>query len=381
MQLDSRIQTVGKMATEAFIELGKIQKGDSKLVKTGLPEIDSHIGGLLPGDIYTICSSSGGGKSHKLYNLLDNVMNEAINIDAKDYVSLEYSFEMKMLNKILRKTHNVLGKKKSEILSSKFTEEEKQLVKDYHESLKDDRRYVCQVPVSVDDFYNMTKSFCEANKDKKAIIISVDHMVLFSDSEKQKAIEKATDYINKLKLEFSNTYFVLISQTNRTNNLTLAKDRDNSIIPNNTWLFASSFIEMVSSYIVIMVNPFKAGINEFMKFNPERYDYLSEHFTGVLDKNGKESFNTVGKNFIFVTKTRESDEPYKNLYIENMNLSDEVLEKMKQEADERKSTNVQSSPITVPTFDFSMPTLETPPPITPISLTDAFGEPDDDSPF
>lgn len=379
MQLDSRIQTVGKMATEAFIELGKIQKGDSKLVKTGLPEIDSHIGGLLPSEIITISAPSGIGKSHKLYKLLDNLLSEDVNPDAKDYVSLEYSFEMKMLNKILRKTHSVLGKKKSEILTEEFTEDEKKLIREYHESLKDDRRYLCQVPVIVEEFYKMTDDFCQIHSNKKAIFISVDHLLIFQDSQKQEAIEKATDLVNKLKLKYKNVYFILISQTNRSANLTLAKDRDNSIIPNNTWLFASSFIEMVSSYIIIMVNPFKAGINEFMKFNPERYDYLSEHFTGVLDKNGKESFNTVGKNFIFVTKTRESDEPYKNLYIENMNLSDEVLEKMKQEVEERKPTTTQTAPITVPTFDFSMPKLETPPP--PISPLEAFGEPDDDSPF
>lgn len=372
--MDKRIQTVGKMVTEAFVELGKLQKGDNKLVKTGLIEIDSHIGGLLPSEIITISAPSGIGKSHKLYKLLDNLLSECINPDAKDYISLEFSFEMKMLNKILRKTHSVLGKKKSEILVQEFTEEEKAVIRQYHESLKDDRRFICQEPVTVKEFYEMTDEFCQKYSDKKAIFISVDHLLIFSDSQKQEAIEKATDLINRLKLKFKNVYFILISQTNRSANLTLANDRDNSIIPNNTWLFASSFIEMVSSYIIIMVNPFEAGINEFLKFNPERYDYLSQHFTGVLDKNNKESFNTVGKNFIFVTKTRESDEPYKNLFIEDMNLSDEVLAKMKQEAEERKVVTPTLTP--PPTFDL---TSQTPPLTEYSSPSDAFG--DDEEPF
>ena len=375
--MDKRIQTVGKMATEAFVELGKLQKGDNKLVKTGLIEIDSHIGGLLPSEIITISAPSGIGKSHKLYKLLDNLLSECINPDAKDYISLEFSFEMKMLNKILRKTHSVLGKKKSEILVQEFTEEEKAVIRQYHESLKDDRRFICQEPVTVKEFYEMTDEFCQKYSDKKAIFISVDHLLIFSDSQKQEAIEKATDLINRLKLKFKNVYFILISQTNRSANLTLANDRDNSIIPNNTWLFASSFIEMVSSYIIIMVNPFKAGINEFLKFNPERYDYLSQHFTGVLDKNNKESFNTVGKNFIFVTKTRESDEPYKNLFIEDMNLSDEVLAKMKQEAEERKVVTPTLTP--PPTFDLTSQIQITP--LTEYSSpSDAFGD-DDERPF
>ena len=374
--MDSRIQNVGEMAKEAFIELNKIQTGKHKILKTGIIEIDSHIGGLLPGDICTICSKSGGGKSHKLYEVLDNMLDVSVNKDADDYVSLEYSFEMKMLNKIVRKTHSILGKKKSNILKDSFTEEEQQKMREYNKSLQDKRRFVCQEPVSVDDFYEMTRDFCKEYKDKKAIIVSTDHMLLYVDSDKQKAVERATDMVNKLKLEFKNVYFILISQTNRSNNLTLAKDRDNSIIPNNSWLFASSFIEMVSSYIIIMVNPFKEGINEFLKFNPERYDYLSQHFTGVLDKNSKESFNTVGKNFIFVTKTRESDEPYKNLFIENMNFSDEVLAKMKQEAEERKVVAPTLTP--PPTFDLT---------ITPSlilneysSPSDAFGD-DDEKPF
>ena len=374
--MDSRIQNVGEMAKEAFIELNKIQTGKHKILKTGIIEIDSHIGGLLPGDICTICSKSGGGKSHKLYEVLDNMLDVSVNKDADDYVSLEYSFEMKMLNKIVRKTHSILGKKKSNILKDSFTEEEQQKMREYNKSLQDKRRFVCQEPVSVDDFYEMTRDFCKEYKDKKAIIVSTDHMLLYVDSDKQKAVERATDMVNKLKLEFKNVYFILISQTNRSNNLTLAKDRDNSIIPNNSWLFASSFIEMVSSYIIIMVNPFKEGINEFLKFHPERYDYLSQHFTGVLDKNNKESFNTVGKNFIFVTKTRESDEPYKNLFIENMNFSDDVLSKMRQEAEERKVVAPTLTP--PPTFDLT---------ITPSlilneysSPSDAFGD-DDEKPF
>ena len=373
--MDKRIQNVGEMAKEAFIELNKIQTGKHKILKTGLIEFDTHIGGLLPGEVICVASKSGAGKSHKLYNMLDNMLDTGVNKDANDYVSLEYSFEMKMLNKIVRKTHSILGKKKSDILKDSFTEEEQQKMREYNKSLQDKRRFVCQEPVSVDEFYEMTRVFCKEHIDKKAIIISADHILLFSDGDKQKAVEKATDMVNKLKLEFSNVYFILISQTNRSNNLTLAKDRDNSIIPNNSWLFASSFIEMLSSYIIIMVNPFKEGINEFLKFNPERYDYLSEHFTGVIDKNGKESFDTIGKNFIFVTKTRESDEPYKNLFIENMNFSDDVLSKMRQEAEERKVVTPTLTP--PPTFDL---TSQTPPLTEYSSPSDAFGD-DDEKPF
>ena len=124
--IDKRIQNVGEMAKEAFIELNKIQTGKHKILKTGLSEFDTHIGGLLPGEVICVASKSGAGKSHKLYNMLDNMLDVNVNKDANDYVSLEYSFEMKMLNKIVRKTHSILGKKKSDILKDSFTEEEQQ---------------------------------------------------------------------------------------------------------------------------------------------------------------------------------------------------------------------------------------------------------------
>jgi len=101
------------------------------------------------------------------------------------------------------------------------------------------------------------------------------------------------------------------------------------------------------------------------------------------DKNGKVSFNTLGNSFKFVLKTRESDMPYKNLYINKMNLSEDNIKKMEQSVD--KKTNSSSVPI------FSVPTFEqtTTAEITPTSYADlskAFDAPvkkneDDSEPF
>jgi len=350
--LDKRIRKVGEAATEAFTELNKIQKKEKLILRTGFEMIDCHIGGLLAGDAVLLAGAPGAGKSESLYRMIERIMSVEINPMASNFVSLEYSMEMKMLNKLLRSSHNILGKKKSLILFESFNEEEAKKIKEYYESLQDDRRYVVQSPVTPDEFYKMTRDFCLINKDKEAILISADHLLLFTGSDKQSVLEKISEYVNLLKLEFNNVYFLLLSQLNRSYNA-IIKAKSNEMIPTNSLIFGSSFMEQLVSYIVIITNPFKQTIDQYLKVSKNRYDYLEE-FYGEEDKNEKVSFNTIGNLFFFVTKIRESDNDWKNLFITKMDLSDEALNKMKQSV-ESTTTNIFT-----PNFSTSTPVFENP---------------------
>lgn len=350
--LDKRIRKVGEAAKEAFSELNKIQKKEKLVLKTGEEMIDCHIGGLLVGDCILIGGSPSSGKSETLYRMIEKIMSKTVNTFADKFVSLEYSMEMRMLNKLLRATHNILNKKKSDILFETFNEEEAKKVKDYYETLKDDRRYVVQAPVTPEEFYNMTRDFCKLNVDKEAVIISADHLLLFSGSDKQSVLEKVSEYINLLKLEFNNVYFILLTQLNRSYNA-IIKAKSNEMIPTNSLIFGSSFMEQLASYIVIITNPFKQSIDQYLKVSKNKYDYLDEFF-GEEDKNERVSFETVGNLFFFVTKMRESDDAWKDLFIKKMDLSKEQLGKMKQGIE-----TVFSKPtIPIPIFDSPIvPTL------------------------
>lgn len=335
--ISSRIKKVGDEAKKALAQLKQFQDGKEKLLKVGYGFLDNHIGGILPGSIVTLAGSSGTGKTYLLHKILENIMSKEVNDDADDFVSLEYSFEMLMLNKVMRAINQKTKLSRKDILTKKFCEENSKIVKSYYEDLKDDRRYVCHEPITVDVWFEDTRSFCEYFKSKKAILISIDHLVLFKGSDKQKNIEKVTDYQNMLKLEFPNVYFFNLSQLNRESSFSGVKDRSNDVVPNNTWLYASSLIEMISDYIIIIANPFKSGISEFMSFNPARYEYLSEFYSGE-DNKGRQSFGTVGNLFYFVTKVRDSDVPYENIHIERMDISNEMLDKMKQDTAKTETT-------------------------------------------
>ena len=353
MQLDPRIKRAGELATEAFTYLNKLQNGDKQLLRTGDEAIDCHITGLLPSDCILYAANSGVGKTKKLFDTLDQILDEKVNPNAKNIKTLEYQLEMKFLNRILRDANKLTSKKKSKILTEKFTDEEKEIIKRYYENLQDERRYICEESITTKEFYEMTRTFCELNKESDSLIVCLDHVLLLKKDDKfEDPLEALTSYINQLRKEFKNVYFILLSQMNR-GSLVNIKDRDNSMIPTTAMIYGSSHFEFLCSYIVVLVDPFRLGVNSYLKVPPDRYDWLSDYMQDE-DKNGRVSFDTLSNIFHFVLKTRESDNPYKNLFIKKMDLTDDQLEKMKQSIEVKENPFVTATPV------FSTPVFEAP---------------------
>lgn len=335
-----QIRPLKEVTEEAFKELKKLQTGQKKLVKVGFDSVDSHIGGLLNGDILLFSGLSGHGKSETLFELKDNVLNTAINPDAMDYVFLDISLEMKVFNIILRGLHRRMTKSKKDILFTEFSDEEKSICKQYFESTQDDRQFISQSPSTPDELYKHLKVFLAEHTNKKAIFVAIDHILLLNGADKKGVIDNTMEYLNQLKLEFDNVYFIVISQLNRSV-LARVAEKNNMASPTSADLYGSEFMQQAASYSVIVFNPFKVGIQQFMKVNSEFYDYLSEHFGDEDSRSGKISFNTIGKLFHIVTKVREGEAVFKDIFIKNMRM----------EADTRlKLENRALSPTSTPAF-------------------------------
>jgi replicative DNA helicase len=325
------------------------QIGEIKPITTGKIFIDEDgpFGGLLPGDKLVIAGSSGGGKSFDLQRVKNHIMDlEA----AKNYVWVDYSLEMRLISNVIRDLNQKTGKKKKRILTEEFTGEELDLVKDYFANLEDDRYYIEEDTLSSESLEADLTKFLKQHQDKEAVFISIDHIALMlSEGQKKDAVDSTIEAINRLSKKFKNTYWIILSQLNR-DILKRIKDKDVTAMPNRGDLYQSDVIFHIADYIYVSHNPFKLGINAFSRFNTKRYDYLSEHFCEV--KGGKASFDTVGKIFYVILKSRESDVFHRDIYIEDIGMSDEEKSKWR-DVPEDKGTKSAPPKFEVPVVDFT----------------------------
>jgi replicative DNA helicase len=367
------IKPLGTLVKEAAKELSELQSGEKQVVKTGMVCIDDHIGGLLPGDITIIAAPSGHGKSEFLYKMRESILNEEINEGSSDFIYLDYSLEMKVFNQFLRGLRRKTGVSKKNLLFKKFEEgskEQEQAIEYYKKLVSDDRYFVSQDPITPVQFYNEAREFLIKHKDKKAVLISVDHILLVSGSDKKGVIDEVMEKMNQLKLEFSNVYFFVLSQMNRSLIARVA-EKNNMAAPNSGDLYGSEFMQQAASYVIALYNAYKVGINQYMKVFPERYDHLSKHFDEEDTKSGRASFSTVGKIFQHVLKVREGEADYKDLFIEDMDIPKETLERMKQEQKVMSKPTIEAPPM----IDMTQVTFNTP------AINSARGVGFDDEPF
>ena len=309
-------QTKDKVGRERA-RLKAYQTGKIKVAKTGRPHLDDTLSGLLPGDIVVVAGASGSGKTFELQTIRENVMDVERNPEAAEYVFLDYSFEMKLFNLILRGLNKVLSKSKKNILLNEFSDFEKGLANRYITTLMDDRYYIEENPITPEQFLAQTREFLTVNKDKKCVFIAVDHMALFKNSkgDKKGTIDAAVEGINILKKEFPNAIFFLLSQLNRSILLRIA-DKDLNAQPNRGDVFQSDTMFHIADYLIVVHNPNRLGINQYLKVNPDHYEHLQEFFCETEGISKKVSFETLGNIFYHVLKIREGDVVFKDIYIE-----------------------------------------------------------------
>lgn len=347
MELHAKIKSTSSLSGEAFKVLKSFQKGDRKLLKTGRDYIDGHIGGLMPSNLILIGGGSGTGKTLEASKIVKNILNDKINSQANDIVTLEFMLEMTFLDLLLRDAHAITKKKKTDILKEEFTEEQREMMNEYAVALRDGRRFVVDESVNSQEFFEIADNFCSLNQDKEGILIAIDHLLLITAySKMEDPLEQVAIHTNILRKKYPNVYFLYLSQLNRTNYANI-KEKSNMMIPTVATIYGSSHFEFLASYVAIITNPFKMGVQEYMKVKKDRYPYLSDFMTSA-DSKGNTNFKTLGNLFIHVLKTRESDTPFNNLHIERMDLTEEQLVKMKMDVDSEEK--ISFGDVAVPKF-------------------------------
>lgn len=334
------ILPVGSLLKKTLAELKEYQLGKIKPIRTGKELVDSIFGGLLPGDILTIAGSSGSGKSFDAQRVRNFIMNTENNPEADEYIWVDNSLEMKLLATTIRDIKLKTGKSNKKILTEEFTAEEITLVNDYYKSMSDGRFYIDEEIKDPIAFERETDEFLALHTDKKAVFIGIDHIALMRSvsGAKKDAVDGTVEAINRLKKKYSNSYWIILSQLNRGIE-GRSNDKDINAMPNRSDLYQSDVIYQVSNYVYVSHNPFKMGIRAFSRFNVARYEGMEEHF--CEEKNGKASFQTLGKIFYIVLKVREGGAFYRDVYIEDIEMSEEEKERYKLE-DSSKIEDIQT---------------------------------------
>lgn len=305
-----------ELISEALETLLLYQSGDLKPIKFRRNYLnDNLLGGLYPGNVVTIAGASSMGKSHFLQEMEDDIFDKDLNPDSDDYILLRHNFEISTFKLFLRELKFKLEKKIGSMLESPFTEEEMALVKKIQEKESNPNIKYFEHPQTADEWFKIVSSFCEKYKDKKHIILSIDHIALTKSSgDKKGGIDSLVENMNTLRKIYSNVSFIILSQLNRN-----IEDRTEAkhAAPRKSDLYQSDFLYQISDVVFVVHQPYKWGIQEYMVMGQSQYGHLSEF---KKDPNKKTTtFTTKGNVFIHFIKLREDEGNTLNtLYIETL---------------------------------------------------------------
>lgn len=338
---------------DALQEIDDFQTGVKKIIKTGRAYLDD-IFPIVNGTVATISAPSSVGKTYELLKIANNVLDKQLNPSSDNYVLLMITLEMKIFNIVLRSLNKRLSKRKIDIISEKFTDEERALVEEWKKYNSDDRQFLSQERVTPESFRRECTKFIESHSDKETVFICYDHLALTSsdngNSNKNNTIEAIMEVVNDLKMKYPNVVFFLVSQTN-SDIQKRAEERSHRSQPIQSDLYYSGFTFQISDYVVVLVNPLKLGIQSYSRVVMDRYPNLINYFIDEDDK-GKASLETFGVVYYHLLKCRESEDGmFLDIYAEDLRI--EGLEEERKRKREDKVSNLVAPPVfnSPPTFD------------------------------
>lgn len=306
---------------EAVETIRQYQTGEKKPIRFTKPWMNKNLlGGLFPGNIIGIAGSSGHGKSTLLQELENDIFDDDLNPDNKNFILLRNNYEMAVFKLYLRDLKRGLDMKIADILGGEFSEEQERLAKGIQEKGSNPRVKYFENPQTPTDWFSIMCSFCEEHKEASHIIISIDHIALVKQTAggKKDGIDNLVEYMNLLRHIYKNVSFIILSQLNRN-----IEERDNPrhSAPRKGDLYQSDFLFQISDVIIVVHNPYKLGLQEHMVMGQDQY----QHLNSFKKDPGKKTtvFNTKGYIFYHFIKMREDEDgSLSDLYIERLQKSE-----------------------------------------------------------
>lgn len=328
-----KIRKINKSIKESLDEINSFQKKEKMPINTGYEMFEF----LVPGSVITIAGPSFTGKTIFLNNLRKRIMSKWYNRSADNFVWLSNSLEMTSFMNTLRDVSFKIGKSKKDILTSEFTEEEKELVREYFKESSDDRFYINEEPPTPDEFEEHMDEFLSEHIDKDLVVIDYDHTGLTLGSNKKSVMDAVYQSQNRLKKKYPNVLFIDVSQFNRES-LARVAEKDEQMKARRSDLYQSDELFQVSDIVICLSIPYKLGVEQYRLVSPTFYEYLSPHFGEYNTKRTRVSFMTYGRIFFEKLKDRFAEGiTFKDTFIE-------VIEKDERPDEEKSVSKSRKSP-------------------------------------
>lgn len=289
---------------EAVKEISLYQMGEKKPLITCFDHFNENaLGGVMPGDVITIAGLSGHGKTYFLQEVEESILN--LN-ECENVAFLRFNLEMSVQKLFMRSVKQTTKRKMSDILlkqpEGEFREQYKEIY-EKHRSRRD--LFHIEDPTSPEDFYENCKYFLDTEgmgKDKFCLI-TLDHIALIEGKDNKEAIDETIRYINKLKMEYKNVTFIILTQLNRN-----IENRTNpaELAPRASDIYQSSTMMFVSDIVIVVHNPYLLGHKKYLVLSRDDHDYLEEFFTTEGDSKWV-NLETQGMLYYHYVKLRTPD--------------------------------------------------------------------------
>ena len=278
------------------------------------------LGGLYKGNILVIGGISGTGKSFVLKNLEEDIFDKKLNPGSDNYMLIRCNWEMSGFKLLVRSIKNHLKIKTEDLL---FNKDKLDLTKlgEVANFERNPNIYYYPHPTYAEEWYKDMYSFLSEHRDKKHIVITIDHIALVkTKGDKKLQMDLLINYANSLRQEYPNVSFIILSQLNRD-----IETRENvkNLAPKRSDLYQSDTMFHIADVVLILHNPYRLGHDKYMRVPVKRYEYLKEYM--LSPDNKYSSFKTEGLIFWHYLKLRELDDlkDLKDLHIEVVYKTDE----------------------------------------------------------
>lgn len=345
-------------------------KEDSPIVTRYGHFNENCIGGIFKGMIITIAGISGSGKTYLLQELEEDMFNKKLNPNCDDYVLLRCNWETSVFKLLLRKLKRTLSVTMKTILFTETNKEDAKQFKEVCDSERANQIFYLETPTDPKTWYEAVKTFLELNKEKKHVLVSVDHIALVRDlfGGKKKAMDELVEFTNSLKKEFNNVSFILISQLNRDIE---SRESPKEMPPRRSDLYNSDTMFHISDIVLVLHNPYRLGHDRYMvipglgkdkttgKIINPRYRYLREWMQ--RPEQAKTSFITKNVLFFHYLKIREIEdmEDIKDIYIEPLISAKPTLKSIVEEEEQMEEKDVYNPKDGLDPKSTSLESLET----------------------